>query len=197
MKMRYFNMDKELENICFEIYRKHKKAFDLIYEVVEDSVSQFSNYIKEWLSSHSETYQIHFDPKYSSKAYIRFTTPFIDELFPYDEEKNDVWKFGFNFMYEIEIVKDGINLIGILANSKHRLSKPLLNFIKANSNEFKYTKRILSKKELLNKEEAEEGLTDDIIEILNKSLAKRMKEDIPKFEKKLKEYLQANGYINE
>jgi|SRR5690625_2191709 len=72
---RYIVKDHNLEEICREIYFKHKKALDLIFEYKPDIYSDISNDIQDMISQYSE---LNLDT--SNKIYIRFTTKFLDKL---------------------------------------------------------------------------------------------------------------------
>ncbi len=186
---RNFGMDKELTETAQKIYSKHKRAFDLIFEVTSNSVTQFSSYIKSWLEENKEKYEINFDSKFSSNAYIRFTTPFIDEMFPFDEEKDDSWGFGHSFMYEIVVSKNSIHVGGVLSHFK-RENSDLFSSYKARK--AKKWKVIMQRKQLLNEEDIADGLNEDTIETLKSALQKTMKDYIPKFEKAIKELAKNN-----
>lgn len=74
---RYIVGDNELEKVCREIYFKHKKALDLIFEYKPDIYSDISNHLQNIIS---ETPGLILD--ISNKTYIRFTTDRLDELIP-------------------------------------------------------------------------------------------------------------------
>jgi len=73
---RYIVGDMELEKVCREIYFKHKKALDLIFEYKPDIYSDISNDLQELVEC---TPGLVLDN--SNKTYVRFTTTFLDELF--------------------------------------------------------------------------------------------------------------------
>jgi hypothetical protein len=64
---RYFMGEKELEKLCREIYFKHQKALDLIFEFKPDIYSEISGYLEELILSSLE-----FELDTSSKTYVRF-----------------------------------------------------------------------------------------------------------------------------
>lgn len=75
--------DKELEELCREIYFKHKKALDVIFEYKPDIYSDISSTLQDLIQ---DTPGLILDD--SSKTYIRFTT---DKLESYYEEKGKGW----------------------------------------------------------------------------------------------------------
>ncbi|WP_245844643.1 PD-(D/E)XK nuclease family protein [Salinicoccus kekensis] len=66
---RYVVGDKELEKICQDIYFKHKKALDLIFEYKPDMYSEISTKLQGMIESHED---LVLDS--SNKNLIRFTT---------------------------------------------------------------------------------------------------------------------------
>lgn len=74
---RYVMREHDLEKLCREIYYKHQKALDLIFEFKPDVFLEVSEYTQELISSYSE---IQMD--LSTKAYVRFIPKSLDELIP-------------------------------------------------------------------------------------------------------------------
>lgn len=180
---RNFGMDDELRKIAKKIYLKHKQAFDLIYEVASTSHIHFSDFIKNWLKENKENYSLNYDEKYSSGSIIRFTTPYIDKLFPFDETKSDGWGFGYSFMYEIKISKERIALFGVLANFERPGSKLLMEFDKT-ARAMKY-RNVLRAQVLLTESDIADGLSDEVIIKLNEQLKQGIIKHIQEFESKV------------
>jgi len=61
-------MSGEIDMLCMEIYRKHKKALDLIYEYVKNSCTSVMvrNFSVEILPDYG------YEMLYASRGYIRF-----------------------------------------------------------------------------------------------------------------------------
>jgi len=190
MIRRNFGMDNELKKTAQKIYLKHKKAFDLIYEVSTNVYSQFSEYIKNWLSDNKLKYNINFNEAYSTNSIIRFTTPYIDEMFPFDDKKADGWNFGHSFMYEININKDSIHLLGVLSNFNRPNSKHFKDYNK-NSRSKKW-RRVMPSKILLHEDFIAEGLTDETVKKLEKGLSKILPKYIEDFEKDMQKHIGDN-----
>ena len=112
--------DRELEKICREIYAKHRQALDLIYENRPDTASQISSIVQEWCEEKSHTGGISFDPQYSGKAYIRFTTPYMTKLLPEFEEEKSGWNS--KSMYYYEVVNYGNSIKVVLTVGRDNLS---------------------------------------------------------------------------
>ena len=74
-------MDEELVAICTEIYNKHQKSLDLIYEYKQDNDMQIKKIIEGVLAKYED---IEMDN--SIKTLIRFYTKTIDSVIPKDGE---------------------------------------------------------------------------------------------------------------
>ena len=99
---RYIVKDKELEQICINIYRKHKQALDLIFENRPDSGNIVADIVKEYLSNRANTSKdIIFDPSYSTKTIQRFSTDFFNSIFPPVPSIHGFWGNGINYFWEI------------------------------------------------------------------------------------------------
>ncbi|WNS82199.1 PD-(D/E)XK nuclease family protein [Domibacillus sp. DTU_2020_1001157_1_SI_ALB_TIR_016] len=91
---RYIVGDKELESICRNIYFKHRKALDLIFQYKPDIFSDIAVALQEKLQSHP-----HIKMDTSNKTYIRFTTNELDNLI----EKGGTWTdSGRILLFEIQ-----------------------------------------------------------------------------------------------
>lgn len=189
---RVFGMDKELKEVINEIYYKHKRAFDLILEVATNSHAQVSDYIKEWIIAHKDIYGINLTEDSTTITYVRFTSDFIDELFPYDETKSDSWNSGHSHFYEIHVMRDkGAYFFATLGNSNRTHTETLINFIKWDRKPFKF-KRTLKARHVVG-EEIQEGLTEEVMEIIDSNLHKIMKTHVLPFEEKLRKFIEEDN----
>ncbi|UOG62638.1 hypothetical protein [Leptospira noguchii] len=71
--------DKNIEEICKNLYKKHSKALDLIFQYRPDLFLKIKESIISRLKEESE---IILDSDNPSKSYIRFTTKKIDQALP-------------------------------------------------------------------------------------------------------------------
>ena len=93
------NNDDEIRNLCLEIYNKHKSALDLIFEYKPDEDDTINSTIVNCLKENKD---VILNDKYTSKFFIRFTTPTIEKLVPNQLAKSGVgWGNGYLLMYEI------------------------------------------------------------------------------------------------
>ena len=190
-------MDKEIEKICNDIYKKYKGALDLIYEYRPDEIAVISEYIKDFLETNAEKYGLIFDRENSSKSYIRFTTNYMNNLIPKNEDYSYGWKNGYSFMYEIEIINNyKCCCIGSISNTANSKCIELYKLAQANSKRFHITHkntelpnvwaRVFRSNTLLEKEHIQNGLSE-CKELLNKNLLKLFENEIPAFENFLKD----------
>lgn len=94
--------DEELAKICRDIYHKHQKALDLIFENRPDKSSELADLIKSWALEKDKNKTIIFDNEHSGKTYIRFRTAEMDKLIPDSKEKNSGWKTPNHYFFEIK-----------------------------------------------------------------------------------------------
>ncbi|WP_052455717.1 PDDEXK-like family protein [Bhargavaea cecembensis] len=84
--------DAKLKKYCQELYFKHRKAFDLIFEYKPDLAREISDALQKELHGKVELDQ-------STKSYIRFTTKDLDSLTP----KGSTWtNSGRMLLFEIQ-----------------------------------------------------------------------------------------------
>ena len=69
--------NNDLEKMCREIYFKHQKALDLIFEYKPDLYSEIAKYIEERINTQNE-----FELDQCSKTYVRFISRELDLFLP-------------------------------------------------------------------------------------------------------------------
>lgn len=94
--------DKKLAQICAEIYTKHQKALDLIFENKPDKALDLFNIIMKWAQKKSQDKEIILVEDKCSKTYIRFLTEYMNTLIPESEEADSGWKTKSHYFYEIK-----------------------------------------------------------------------------------------------
>ncbi len=97
--------DYELKELCNKIYKKHKQAFDLIWENKDDDTYYLYSLINDYLIEKASNGVINYNEKNSTKTYLRFTTPILDELFPLLSDDISSWKNKNTVFYEVIISK--------------------------------------------------------------------------------------------
>ena len=97
-----------LEKICQEIYAKHQKALDLIFEYRLDRVSEVNEIVLKWIETKKD--EINYVPIGYSKSKIHYTTQAMSEIFPDAEKPTSRWGTRNYYFYEIDLNGDGYGL---------------------------------------------------------------------------------------
>ncbi len=97
--------DERLAQICAEIYAKHHKALDLVFENRPDRASDIAKIIKEWAIEKTEKGEMEVVLDKCSKSYIRFKTNIMSEIMPDSEEMNSGWNTKNHYFYEIRNIE--------------------------------------------------------------------------------------------
>ena len=97
--------DENLARICAEIYAKHQKALDLIFENRPDRASEVAEIIKNWATEKTEEGEIEIVPDKCVKSYTRFKTAFMSSILPDAEEADSGWNTKNHYFYEIRNIE--------------------------------------------------------------------------------------------
>jgi len=97
--------DEKLTQICIDIYKKHQKALDLIFENKPDRASEAADIFRQWATEMAAKGEIFFNIDDCSKKFTRFKTANMSELLPDADEARSGWKTKNHYFYEI--VYDG------------------------------------------------------------------------------------------
>ncbi|MBS7328209.1 MAG: PD-(D/E)XK nuclease family protein [Oxalobacter sp.] len=93
--------DERLARICAEIYAKHQKALDLIFENRPDRSSKLAEIIHTWAVEKRKKGVIEYVPDKSSKTYTRFKTKVMSAIMPDAPEARSGWGTSNHYFYEI------------------------------------------------------------------------------------------------
>lgn len=88
--------DEELIQICRDIYRKHQKALDLIFENKPDKASDLADLFRDWAT---EKNQIIFDKKQNTGKIIKFRTSTMDSIIPRTNEHDSICNTNNYYFY--------------------------------------------------------------------------------------------------
>lgn len=125
--------DEELAKICRDIYYKHQKALDLIFENKPDKSSELADLIKDWAETKNINDSLIFDSEHSGKAYIRFRTKEMDEIIPFSEKNDSGWKTKNHYFYEIKNNNGKEFSIQFVLSSENKTEKQSEIFEKINN----------------------------------------------------------------
>ena len=90
----------EIIKLCQEIYKEHKIALDMIFENRPDRLQNVSEIFKTWCETKEKEGVIYWDRDKSSKSYVRFRTPFMDN-FIMASNGTSGWNTKNHYYYEI------------------------------------------------------------------------------------------------
>lgn len=188
--------DDHLIKICNDIYRKHKKALDLIYENKLDHTQEVTNSILEHLLTVSKDLPIQINGPKCSKSYIRFTSDGISKLLPDHKEETSGWKTYNHYFYEITNKGGSINLQlslsrGNLTNEECDMYfKNILETVNVRNPKPNWVWKIIKSWNIL------KYSNDEISEDMEQTLAKKIDETLAKifvFEQELTKKISEKG----
>lgn len=97
--------DERLARICAEIYAKHQKALDLIFENRPDQSSKLADILHAWASEMTEKGEIEFVPERSGKSLTRFKTKGMSAILPDAKGVKSGWGTSNFYFYEIRNIE--------------------------------------------------------------------------------------------
>lgn len=179
---RYIVGDFELEKICKELYYKHQKALDLIFEYKPDIYYEISEYITELLEEYPNVIKDH-----SNKTLIRFITEDLDKII---EKKGNGWTESNRILlYEIQNKNDKIMMKLIIGPGDDIIRNKLFNIGNKNKDLFKgrvntltpqynqiFSKELLSKNYITKSEGNMEAIQKKIKSEIQDFVSNEMKE---------------------
>jgi len=186
---RYVLEDSKIQEICKSIYKKHKKALDLIFEYKPDLLMEIKEYLESLIESDNGLIC-----DFSSKSYIRFISKKLDFI----PREGEGWtKSKRILLFEIKNYYDGVGLYLIIGPGPDEIRKKLYEIAKNNSKLFnvvnrKFSEKFFSiyKKKWVTKKNFEDLDITEIKKIIDKKFENFKKEDLPKIEEEIKKYQQ-------
>ena len=109
--------DARLAHICAEIYAKHQKALDLIFENKPDRASQLADIMHSWASMMTDKGELEFVADKSGKVFTRFKTKAMSELLPDSDISKSGWGTSNYYFYEIKCINGEEFLIQFAVSS--------------------------------------------------------------------------------
>lgn len=102
--------DEELARVCAEIYAKHRRALDLIFEKRPDKLSEVSTLCREWAECKTSEGLHALVPDKCGKTYTRFTTARLSSILPDTEGPSSGWGTRNHYFCEIVALDGGDKL---------------------------------------------------------------------------------------
>ena len=93
--------DDKLAKICADIYAKHQKALDLIFENKPDRSSILAEIIHSWAENKTKEGELEYVSDKSGKTYTRFKTETMSRILPDAQNASSGWKTKNYYFYEI------------------------------------------------------------------------------------------------
>lgn len=94
--------DERLVQICAEIYAKHKRALDLIFENRPDRALDVANIFKKWAIEKAEQGELEVVLEKCGKTFVSFKTKIMSEILPDSEDANSGWGTKNHYSYLIK-----------------------------------------------------------------------------------------------
>ncbi len=94
--------DEKLAQICAEIYAKHQRALDLIFENKPDRAAILAEVFRAWCIEKQGKGELIFCPDKSVKSFTRFKTKTMSEILPDSPESLSGWGTSNYYFYEIK-----------------------------------------------------------------------------------------------
>ncbi|MGM0409830.1 MAG: PD-(D/E)XK nuclease family protein [Bacillota bacterium] len=179
---RYIVGNSEIEEICRNIYKKHKKALDLIFEHKPDINLEISDELKELIS---QTEGLILDD--SGKTYIRFTSEILDNLIP---KEGEGWTSTQRILlFEFANRENKLFLKFLIGPGESNVRKKLNSIVKKDLKLFNKANRNLSKKwftvykkGFLNKKHYEDLALETLTNKISEKFSSFIKNDLPRIE---------------
>ncbi|HPR92421.1 MAG TPA: PD-(D/E)XK nuclease family protein [Candidatus Dojkabacteria bacterium] len=176
--------DEKLAQVCAEIYAKHQKALDLIFENKPDRASDIAEIFRDWAEQATRRGEIQVVLEKCSKSHTRFKTKNMSMLLPDAAEAQSGWNTRNHYFYEIDyngvdefqiqLAFSAKNIPSDLKEMCERISKFYPS--KQNKTNWEWRKVFSTRKSKIDDETSE----DTIFEQLDKKLC-----EINEFEQKL------------
>jgi len=189
MFRRYIMENSEIQEICKKIYKKHKKALDLIFEYKPDLLMEINECLIEIIKKDSELI-----PDYSSKSYIRFITKKMDFI---PREGKGWTKSGRILLFELKNNLNGLDLYFIIGPGPKEIREKLCEIAKKNLKLFNVASRSFTsqwfsiyKKSIIKAKDYEDKDISEIREHIKEKLESFKINDLIKIEKEIEKFKQ-------
>ncbi len=185
--------DNELNNLCNEIYRKHRKALDLIYSHSDMGMNPTMRVLTEVLRELSDDGKIEYDPKDRTV----FHTPTMTEYLPKLNEPKSSWNSNYTYNYWFKIDDERISLVfeigylGVEDTTKAKLDGLFKTRHPKNKKKTDKYKRLETTKWVELDEYDEDKKKDIIKQLINEEVLKKE----PSWIEECKDYLNKNASV--
>lgn len=183
---RYIMKDSEIKEICRKIYKRHKKALDLIFEYKPDRLMEIHDCLVDIIEKDPDLILDN-----HSKSYIRFISKNLDFI----PKKGNGWgKTKRILLFEIDNTPKGLDLYLIIGPGPQDIREKLYNTARKNPNLFNKSNRNLTeqwfsiyKKSILRSKD-EDMEYDEIRKLIEEKFTKFKATILPKIEDEIKKF---------
>jgi len=185
---RYIVGNSEVEQICQDIYKKHKVALDLIFQYKPDIELEISDYLKEKINSAPN---LILDS--AIKTAVRFTTEFLDIV---TENISEGWtKSKRIILFEFYNYGQKLHINFYIGPGDKDYRKNLFDMFCKDASLFKLTQRKFGtkwhsvyQKRFLSKKDLEDATFSDISDAIDQKWDEFLKRDLPRIEEHFKKH---------
>lgn len=179
---RYIVGESEIEKLCQQIYRKHQRALDLIYEYRPDQQAALKDFLCDLISS---------DPRmeldHTSKSYIYFIPKKWDFALL---RKGQGWtRSGRILLFQVANLQNMLKLALILGPGPDATRRRLFEFISQNEPPFKRSSKTMGKlwstiytRNFLTKSSYQEKTTEEVQEEIKRRWSEFVEHELPRLE---------------
>lgn len=121
-------VDKRLQEICKEIYNKHREALDLIYDNRPDNVSEIAETASALIVENGSVLGLKILDDISTKKRVRFTSDFINAYVPETDDTSFGWHTGHGFLYDLECKDVWIGFSAYVLNDSDDVCNKIYEF---------------------------------------------------------------------
>lgn len=93
--------DERLAQICADIYKKHQKALDLIFDNKPDKTSELTAIFVNWAKEKTAAGELQLCADSCAKTYTRFLTSGMTNIMPDSEDADSGWNTKNHYFYEL------------------------------------------------------------------------------------------------
>ncbi len=174
--------ESEIQELCKNIYRRHKQALDMIYEYRTDQQAEIRDCLVELIEQNENQELDHV-----SKSVVYFLPKYLD--FPKLKEGNGWTRSGRIMLFQFTNTQDSLKLYLVLGPGPDETRVKLFDVIGKNEPPFKRSFKALGKnwstvynRTFLSKAAYEERNTEELKEDVRKRWGEFLKHDLPQME---------------
>lgn len=196
MLRRYIVGESEIEKLCQQIYRKHKRALDLIYEYRPDQLAEIKDFLCNLVNSNPLFEMDHF-----SKSYINFIPKTWDSAIM---RSGQGWtRSGRMLLFQFTNVQDLVRISLVLGPGPDYIRNKLFDVISHHGPPFKHSLKTIGRmwstvysRNILTKTNYKDNTTEELLEEIRRRWNDFLEHEFPKFDDVLLQEIRLLDNIN-